>query len=136
LTQAAAAAATGEIAVLLGGASAIPFLQSGKLRALAVASPVRALAHPGLPALNEYFPGVELSLWQGLFAPAGTPAAVLERLEVEVGRILAMPDVLQRLASANDLRPLSITRLQLEERIRQEGKRNSATVKQLGLGVE
>lgn len=136
LTQAAAAAATGEIAVLLGGASAVPFLQSGKLRALAVASPVRSLAHPGLPALNEYFAGVELSLWQGLFAPAGTPVAVLERLEAEVGRILTMPDVLQRFANANDLRPLSITRLQLEERIRQEGKRNRATVKQLGLGVE
>jgi tripartite-type tricarboxylate transporter receptor subunit TctC len=136
LTQAAAAAATGEIAVLLGGASAVPFLQSGKLRALAVASPVRSRAHPGLPALNEYFPGVELSLWQGLFAPVGTPEAVLEQLEDEVDRILAMPDALQRLANANDLRPLSITRLQLEERIRQEGKRNSATIKQLGLRVE
>jgi tripartite-type tricarboxylate transporter receptor subunit TctC len=136
LTQAAAAAATGEIAVLLGGASAVPFLQSGKLRALAVASPVRSRTHPGLPALNEYFPGVELSVWQGLFAPAGTPLAVVERLEAEVGRIFAMPNVLQRLANANDLRPLAITRLQLEERIRHEGKRNSATIKRLGLGVD
>jgi len=47
-----------------------------------------------------------------------------------------MPDVRQRLAKANDLRPLAITRVQLAERIRVEGERNSAMAKQLGLSVE
>ncbi len=136
LSQAAVAAVNGEVAVLLAGASAVPFLQSGKLRALATAAPVRSPAHPDLPTLNEHYPGVQLSVWQALFAPVGTPVAVLERLEAEVDRILDMPDVRQRLAKANDLRPLAITRVQLADRIRVEGERNSAMVKQLGLSVE
>jgi len=52
------------------------------------------------------------------------------------GAEVDMPDVRQRLAKANDLRPLAITRVQLAERIRVEGERNSAMVKQLGLSVE
>src|SRR5437764_10514878 len=112
LSQAAVAAANGEVAVLLAGASAVPFLQSGKLRALAIAGPARSSGHPALPTLNERYPGVQLSLWQALFAPAGTPVAVLDLLETEVGRILNMPDVRQRFAKANDLRPLAITRVQ------------------------
>jgi len=137
LSQAAAAAAVGEVAVLLAGKSAEPFVQSGKLRVLATTAAMRSEGQPDVPALNEQYPGVELSIWQGLFAPTATPAPVLERLEGEVKRILEMPDVLQRLANANDLRPLaSATRVQLTERIRQERERNGALVKQLGLTTQ
>jgi len=134
--QAATAAASGEVAVVLAGSSADPFLRTGKLRALAVTSAQRARAQPNLPALSEYFPGLQMSIWQGLFAPAGTPGPVLERLELEIARVLELPEVKARLESGIDLHPMGLTRLQFAERIRQDRERNRAMVDQLGLSVE
>jgi len=134
--QAAAAAAAGEVAVVLAGSSADPFLRTGKLRALAVTSAQRTRAQPNLPALSEYFPGLQMSIWQGLFAPAGTPGPVLERLQQEIARILELPEVKARLENSIDLHPMGLTRLQFAERIRQDRERNRAIVDQLGLSIE
>ena len=134
--QAAAAAASGEVAVILAGGSADPFLRTGKLRALAVTSAQRSRAQPNLPALSEYFPGLQMSIWQGLFAPAGTPGPVLERLEQEIARVLELPEVKARLENGIDQHPMGLTRPQFVERIRQDRERNRAIVDQLGLSIE
>jgi tripartite-type tricarboxylate transporter receptor subunit TctC len=71
----------------------IPHARSGAVRALAVTTPQRSASMPDLPTIAETLPGYEATAWQGLFAPAGTPRAVVDKLAVEVKRILETPEV-------------------------------------------
>jgi tripartite-type tricarboxylate transporter receptor subunit TctC len=71
----------------------IPHAQSGAVRALAVTTPQRSASMPDLPTIAETLPGYEATAWQGLFAPAGTPRPIVDKLAAEVKRILEMPDV-------------------------------------------
>jgi tripartite-type tricarboxylate transporter receptor subunit TctC len=81
-----------------GPASAL--LRAGKLRGLAVTAPARMTAFPDIPTVAEAgFPDLEVRLWAGLFAPAGTPRAVVRRLEDELGRALAHTEVRERFAT-------------------------------------
>jgi tripartite-type tricarboxylate transporter receptor subunit TctC len=68
-----------------------PNVQSGKLRALGVASLQRAPIAPELAAIAETFPGFEVTSWEGILAPAGTPPAVVAKVAQEIGRIAAEP---------------------------------------------
>jgi tripartite-type tricarboxylate transporter receptor subunit TctC len=75
-------------------------LKSGKLRALGVASAQRSPFAPEVPTIAEQnYPGFESVGWIGMAAPAKTPAAVLDRLNAEIGKMLASPEVQQRLDS-------------------------------------
>ena len=79
-------------------ATALPHIKSGKLRALAVTTAQRSSVAPDIPTFAESgLPGYELSSWQAVFAPAGTPKAIVERLYTEIARILKLPDVAKRL---------------------------------------
>lgn len=79
---------------------ALPHVKSGKLRALAVTGTRRSRAAPELPTVAESgFPGYEANNWVGLLVPAGTPAAVILRLNREIVRIFGQPDVQERLAA-------------------------------------
>ena len=74
-------------------------VKSGRLRALAISTPRRSALAPGLPTLAESgLPGYEFSAWFVLLAPAKTPAAVVQRMHAEVERMLASPEVRERLA--------------------------------------
>ena len=76
----------------------IPHIKAGKLRALAVTTAQRSSSAPDVPTMAESgLAGYELSSWQAVFAPAGTPKAIVERLYTEIGKILKMPDVAKRL---------------------------------------
>ncbi len=75
-------------------------IRSGKVRALAVTSPKRMSAFPDVPTMAEAgFPQLDVQLWAGLFAPAGTPPAIGRKLEDELAKALKSPDVLQRFAT-------------------------------------
>lgn len=75
-------------------APALPFIQEGRLRALAVSTPVRSPALPDVPTFVEQgLPKFSFSSWQGVVAPAGTPAAVIDRLNRELNAILKEPEV-------------------------------------------
>lgn len=78
-------------------ASALPHIQSGNVRPLAVTTLKRSPLLPELPALNEVFPGFEVNSWWGLMVPARTPPEVVARLQSEVHKILATPDIADRL---------------------------------------
>jgi tripartite-type tricarboxylate transporter receptor subunit TctC len=79
-------------------ATALPHIKSGKLRALAVTTTQRSGVAPDVPTMAESgLAGYELSSWQAVFAPAGTPPAIVERLYTEIAKILKMPDVSKRL---------------------------------------
>jgi tripartite-type tricarboxylate transporter receptor subunit TctC len=72
-------------------------LQEGTLRALAVTSAERSPLYPAVPAFAETLPGYDVSFWGGLLAPRATPEPILDRLAEEVGAILALPDVIERI---------------------------------------
>lgn len=75
-------------------ASSLPQVRAGKLKGLAVTSATRNPAAPELPTLAESgVPGYEIAPWFAAYAPAGTPAVVIDRLNAEMRRILALPDV-------------------------------------------
>ncbi|UDM53528.1 tripartite tricarboxylate transporter substrate binding protein [Cupriavidus sp. MP-37] len=79
--------------------SAMPFIKSGKLRAVAVTTPRRASALPDIPTVAESgLPGFDISTWYGLWAPRGTPAAVVEKLATHAAAALKRPDVRQQYA--------------------------------------
>jgi tripartite-type tricarboxylate transporter receptor subunit TctC len=78
---------------------ALPHVRDGKLRALAVTSLKRSRATPELPTVDEAaLPGFEANTWHGVVVPAGTPAAVVVRLNREIVAILHMPEVVERLS--------------------------------------
>lgn len=80
-------------------------VKSGKLRALAVTSEQRLASYAQVSTLKEQGIDLAVNLWSGLLAPAGTPEPILKRLQEEVARIMALPDVVERLAKL-DIRPL------------------------------
>jgi tripartite-type tricarboxylate transporter receptor subunit TctC len=100
---------TGEVVnSMLGGSidlgidsmtTTISFAQSGAVRALAVTTPQRNLSAPELPTIGETLPGYEATAWQGLFAPAGTPRPIVDRLAGAVKAILERPDVTAQLTA-------------------------------------
>lgn len=74
--------------------SLLPHVTAGKLRPLAAASPRRHRLLPEVPSFAELgLPGMDIALWYGVVAPAGTPAPIVQRLNAELVKILAMPDV-------------------------------------------
>ena len=97
----AAAVLSGEVDMMFGATVAVaPHIKSGKLRVLATATPKRLPAFPDVPTLVELgYPNVVVSNWSGIVAPAGTPKDVIERLHVEIQKVLAMPETRQRLES-------------------------------------
>ena len=77
---------------------AVPHTKSGKLRALGVTTAKRSKLVPELPTIGESgLPGYEVTQWYGMQAPAGTPKDVITRINGEVGKILAMPDIVEKL---------------------------------------
>ncbi|HSC96733.1 MAG TPA: tripartite tricarboxylate transporter substrate binding protein [Burkholderiales bacterium] len=97
------------LAALLGGQinymfdtviTAVPHLRAGRLRGIGVTALRRASALPEVPTLEELgLTGFELTQWQAVVAPAGTPKAIVDRLYSEVAKALRMPDVIERLAT-------------------------------------
>ena len=76
----------------------VPFVKSGKLRALAVSSSQRVAALPHVPTIAETgLPGFEDGTWYGIVAPRGTPQAVVDKLNAELHKLLAQPDTQQKL---------------------------------------
>src|SRR5215831_16845606 len=73
----------GDVAAMFGGGSVAPLVQAGKLKGLAVSGRRRSRLLPDLPTIAEVYPGYEVTIWQGLFAPVGTPPAIVARLREE-----------------------------------------------------
>ena len=100
---------SGEVHVMFGALnSALPLIQSGKIRAIALAERQRIPLFKDVPTVNESLPEYEVNFWFGLLAPAGTPDAIVNKLSDEMRAIVAMPDVRERLAGVGfDSNPTS-----------------------------
>jgi tripartite-type tricarboxylate transporter receptor subunit TctC len=124
----------GEVSVMFGGSSAGPHVRSGKLRALALAGR-RNPAYPGLPAMSETYPGLEVNPWLGLFAPAGLPAAVLKRLRAETARMLADSDT-QALMRKINLDPYPTTPKEFAALIRADYAKFGEVIRNVGVKID
>jgi len=126
----------GEVAAMFGGNSVTGQIKSGKLRGLAVAGPRRSAAFPELPTLGEVFPGLEVTAWLGLFAPAGTPAPVLGRLHAETNRLLTDPATRERIRALGGLEPFATTQEEFAALIRADYAKYGEVVKAVGAKID
>lgn len=120
----------GQVTCTFTGAPAVlPHIKSGRLRALAVSSPQRLASLPDTPTVAESgYPGFEADQWYGVVAPAGLPAPLLTRLNAEINKALAQPEVAQQLAVEGAL-PLPGTPQEFAELIKREIPRWAEVVK-------
>lgn len=95
------AAANGEITMTLADPPPlVGQVKAGRVRALAITTPVRHPAWPDVPTMREAgFADMDIALWTGILAPAGTPPSVIRRLQDEVARVLKLPEVRERIVA-------------------------------------
>jgi tripartite-type tricarboxylate transporter receptor subunit TctC len=99
-TPAISALLGGEVSVMFATVTGIqPHIKTGRAKALAVSTAKRSNFMPDVPTVAETLPGFEMLSWFGLLAPANAPAAVITRMNAEVGKVLAHPDVRSALAA-------------------------------------
>jgi tripartite-type tricarboxylate transporter receptor subunit TctC len=134
---AAAAVVSGEPPIgALAVTAPLPFVRAGKLRALAISSAMRNPQLPDVPTFTELgYPDIQEYTWVGLFAPAGTPAEIVQKLNAAVNAAIRLPDIRERLESLT-LEAKGGTPQQFTEYVRQEVAKWSAIVKQIGVKVD
>ncbi len=116
--------------------AALPFVQSGKITALAVTSLTRDATLPDVPTVNESgIPGFEVEGWMGLFAPAGTPQPTIAKLTDALKRTTELPEFRQRASAARIevrfLGPEAVT-----AKVRTDMEACSATIRSAGIKLE
>jgi tripartite-type tricarboxylate transporter receptor subunit TctC len=109
------------------GTVAFAQIRGGTLRGLAVSSRERFVLEPDIPAIAETLPGFEVMSWLGLAAPGGTPRAIVDRLNYEIGEILKLPDIRDKLATVGNIATPS-TPDQMQEYIERDAARWSRVV--------
>jgi tripartite-type tricarboxylate transporter receptor subunit TctC len=136
-TQAMTDTISGQVTMYFAGvAAALPMLSSGQLKALATTGAKRSPALPAVPTMAEAgVAGYEVDLWSGLFAPAGTPADVTDKIAGDTARVLAMPDVKRRLESLGLEVPTS-TPAEFEAFYRNEAAKWSQIIKSNGISAD
>jgi tripartite-type tricarboxylate transporter receptor subunit TctC len=130
------ATVAGEVAAMFAGTSTAPQIKAGRLRALAVTGAKRSHLFPDLPAIGEVYPGYEMTIWLGLFAPAGTPEPVLARLREEIAKALAAPDVKEKLNNAGGLQAFATTPAEFAALIRNDYDKYGKLVRDIGVKID
>ena len=127
----------GHVTLIFSGViSAMPFIKSGKLHALAVTSPRRVEPVMNLPTLKEAGgPDIHASLWNGLLAPARTPSAIIERLHREIAAAVRAPDYIARIRASGGT-PVSSTPDAFAALIKADSARYAKAVKDSGARAE
>ncbi len=111
-------------------------VKAGRLRALAVTTAKRSAVVPELPTLSESgLPGFDVSTWQAILAPAGTPREIIVRLNAEIGRIMALPEIKERFLSFGTDATTS-TPEQLAQFLREELAKIAKVVKDVGAKID
>jgi tripartite-type tricarboxylate transporter receptor subunit TctC len=136
-SQGTTALLAGEISLMFDTLpSALPHVQAGKLRALAVTPRERVAFVPDLPTVAESgLPGFEMGVWVGIFAPAGTPAPVIARLDAETKKLLALPDVMARFETLG-VTPFYAPPDGLAKYLREETEKWGRVVRGAGIKIE
>jgi len=126
----------GRISLTFDMATALPYVKEGKLRAIAVANPKRSQALPDVPTIGESgVPGYAASAWYGFFAPAGTPADIVQLLNDKITHILLQDDMRQRLM-AMGAEPAVSTPEELAAYVAAESDKWGKVLKSLNLNLD
>lgn len=126
----------GEVSLTFDPFTALSQVKAGKLRALAILAPKRSPLLPDVPTLEEVgVRGVDVTSWVGILAPAGTPKEIVNRLQGEIAKIVAMPDVKERFASIS-YEPVGSTPEQFTNLIPVEIAKWAKVVKETNFKVE
>jgi tripartite-type tricarboxylate transporter receptor subunit TctC len=125
---------SGEVQMMVDAiASSLPLIQAGRLRALAVAGSERSSILPGLPTISEAgVPGYSASTWLGLFAPAGLPDKIRDKIQQEVARIVALPDVKDRIPQIG-LEPVGSSSSAFAHLVRNDLEKWAGVIRDIGL---
>jgi tripartite-type tricarboxylate transporter receptor subunit TctC len=114
----------------------LPHVQTGRVRALAISSAKRLPSVPGVPTVAESgFPGFDMTLWLGFFAPKGTPAAVVKRLEAELVKVAQLADVKEQM-SRQGLEAYSASAAELGRLTKSEIENYKSVFKTAGIKME
>jgi tripartite-type tricarboxylate transporter receptor subunit TctC len=114
----------------------VPFIRSGRLKAIAIGGEKRSPALPSVPTFTEAgLPGFDVRAWYGWLAPTGTPRPIIERLSTEISRILAMPAIRENLQSQG-MEPFVSTPEQMAKRIAADRERFAKIVKTANIRIE
>ena len=123
----------GQVQVTFTGlGSAIEYIRTDKLRALAVTTAARVEALPEIPAIGEFVAGYEASGWNGIVAPKNTPAEIVEKLNGEINTVVADPKIKAHLVSLGVV-PMSMTPLEFGKLIANETEKWAKVVKFAGI---
>lgn len=126
----------GEVKVAYGGIpQTMPHIRSGKLKAIGVGSLKRLDAAPGVPAIAETYPGFETNSTWNYFVPVGTPPDIITKLNGEINRILALPDVRERLIGLG-MYPLGGRPDAVSARLKAEYDKWGAIIRRLNLKAD
>lgn len=110
--------------------------KAGKVAVLGVGSAQRLAAAPELPAIEETLPGFRASVWFGLFAPGGTPGAIVSKLNGAIQRIMAEPAFVARFMTPNFFESMPGTPAQFAVKIKEDAARWSKVIREAGLRIE
>jgi len=114
----------------------INFIHQGKLRPLGVGTAKRVNALPDVPTISESgVPGYEMTPWVGMFAPAGTPKAIIDRLNAEVNKALKKPDIMDKLQKQG-LDPWTSTPEEFDARLKADYEKYGRLIKLTGAKIE
>ncbi|MBB6309648.1 Bug family tripartite tricarboxylate transporter substrate binding protein [Xanthobacter tagetidis] len=133
---AATAVAGGEVPLaVLAYSSAKPFVDSGRVKMLAVTDGKRVAVAPDLPTLQESgVPNVSTTQWAGLFAPAGTPQPIIDKIQKDIVEVLALPEVKERLGAVGAA-PQPSTSAEFAARLKKEREQFKKIVSEAKVGV-
>ena len=116
--------------------AALPNIREGKLVALGVSTAKRSSALPNVPTIAEGgLPGFDYNLWIGMYAPAGTPADVVDKINADVAKALASPEVRERLAALG-AEPMVMTPAEFKKFMRDEIEDSAKVVKAAGIKAQ
>ncbi len=102
-------------------AGIVPYLESKQMKLIALAEPARIKKMPNAATMNEAVPGVEVTSWVGVFAPAGTPKPIIDRLNGALNKVLALPEVQAKLDRIGVV-PMTDTAAAFDNRLRDDLK--------------
>ena len=124
------------ISVSFGTAPAVlPHADAGNIRVIATTRATRLPDRPLIPAINETVPGVETITWVGLFAPAGTPQAVIDTLNAATRDVLANSDLIEKFKSQG-MTAVASSSAELSQRVTREHKMWAEIIPSIGIAAE
>ena len=135
-TPAATATVAGETMAVFSGTSNAAQIKSGRLRALAVTGAHRSDTFPELPTIGQFYPGYEVTIWLALYGPPGMPEPVLAKLRAEINKLLAKPEIKQRLQGAGGLEPYISTPGEFSAMMRRDFDKYGKVVKEVGATID